>query len=226
MKRSIWFWMYFVFAVIFAIYFSVRIIMTLLGHGSVTTIKKISISTDSQNYNLSQISAAAGITPGTKTFSVNLDDIQTRLMQIPDVKNVAVRRLGNGNLSIKAKMHKIVAVWANEENFYPLSQDGTIINRVLAERPENSLLFHGNLPSDLSDIIKNIKSINNKIEYLEWIENRRWNITTKNSIEILLPEKDYIASIGNLILMDKKNQILSKDIKLIDMRDSERILIK
>lgn len=226
MKKSFLFWIYFIIAIIFATYFSVRFIMTFLGHGNATMIKKVSISADINQKNLSGLGAVVGIAPGAKTFSVRLSDVHTRLSAVPDIKAAAVRRLPNGNLDIKLKMHKIVAVWTDGQNFYPVSKEGVIINRIIEYKPENSLMFIGKLPDNLSDIIKPLHAITNKIDFIERIENRRWNIITKNKIKILLPENDADTAINKLILMDKKNDLLSKNLELIDMRDSARILVK
>jgi cell division septal protein FtsQ len=49
---------------------------------------------------------------------------------------------------------------------------------------------------------------------------------TNDGITIMLPEKNPLAAIGTLISLNTNHNILSKDIKLIDMRDSARILVK
>ena len=61
---------------------------------------------------------------------------------------------------------------------------------------------------------------------MEWIENRRWNIVTNGGTTIMLPEKNPSAAIGHLIILNKNHAILDRDIKIIDMRDDARILVK
>lgn len=226
MKKSFWFWLCFVVAIILAVYLASRIIMTSLGHGAAATVKSISISSDSGRQNLSSVAAFSGIPPGTKTYSVNLDDINARIATIPDVKTSAVRRLPNGNLAIRVNLHKAVALWTDGENFYPLSADGTIVKRLIDERPENTVVFRGNLPDDIAEIAKVAHNLTPHLDYLEWIENRRWNIHTLGGTTILLPEQDPVASISALMIMDKNHHILSKRIDVLDMRDSARILVK
>ncbi|MDR0741272.1 MAG: cell division protein FtsQ/DivIB [Rickettsiales bacterium] len=226
MRKSLWFWLCFVAAIVLAVYFAVRIIMISLGHGSAATIKSISISSDFSGQNLSFIAAAASISPGTRTYSVNLDDINARIEAVPDVKTSAVRRLPNGSLAIKVKLHKAVALWTDGKHFYPLSADGTIIKRPIDHRPENTVVFRGALPTDIIGIAKTAHNLAPHLDYLEWIENRRWNIHTTGSATIMLPEQDPIASISALMIMDKNHQILSKKINILDMRDSARILVK
>ena len=226
MKKSLWFWLCFVLSIILAIYFASRIIMTSMGHGSAAIVKTISISSDLGNLNLTGVAAAAGVAPGTRANSLDLDYINSRISAVPDIKTSAVRRLPNGNLVIKVKLHKAVAIWTDGETFYPLSADGTIIARQIEERPENSVVFRGKLPSDISEIAKVAHNVAQHLDYLEWIEDRRWNIHTAAGITIMLPQENPTASVNALMILDKNHKILSRNIQLLDMRDTSRILVK
>jgi len=64
------------------------------------------------------------------------------------------------------------------------------------------------------------------LDYLEWIENRRWNLHTTGGITIMLPEQNPVDAIGQLVSLNNNHNILSRKINLIDMRDSARILVK
>lgn len=226
MRKSIWFWLSFVVALIMAVYFSTRIIMTCLGHGPVARIKTISISADTTNKNLSALAAATGIAPGTDTYSVQLDAINARLTSIPDVKTSAVRRLPNGNLTIHVKLHQAVALWTDGDVYFPLSADGTIVRRPIDTRPAGTVVFRGPLPHDITEMAKVAHNMSDQIDYIEWIENRRWNIHTPGEITIMLPEIDPYAAISTLMILDKNHGILSKKIQILDMRDPARILVK
>lgn len=226
MKRNLWFWLYFIAAIILAIYFSVRIIMTFMGYGALSTVRNISVSADANNKDLTPMVAAVGIAPGTRSYSVNLDLVNERLLQIPGVRESAVRRLPNGNLSVKLHLYRAVARWTDGIYYYPLSADGTIVKKPSPENTPGTVLFRGPVPNDISDITKAATNIINDLEYLEWIDNRRWNVITNGGITVMLPETDPVAAIGTLVTMNKNNGILSKNIKVIDMRDSARILVK
>lgn len=226
MKKSLWFWLSFITAILLAVYFATRIIMTGLGHGDVSRIKSVSISSDMKSEGLSSVAAAVGIAPGTNVYAVDLADVNARVSRVPGVKASAVRRLPNGNLAIKVNLHKAIALWTNSEHFYPVSADGTIINRPIETRPDNTVVFRGTLPDDISEIAKQAQNISNSISYLEWIEDRRWNIQTSGGITIMLPEQDPSAAISALMVMDKNHNILSKKITTLDMRDPAKILVK
>ncbi|MBR4891842.1 MAG: cell division protein FtsQ/DivIB [Alphaproteobacteria bacterium] len=226
MKKSIWFWLCFVIAIVFAVYFSVRIAMTGMGHGNSAYVNNISITADQSDKDLTAIVAAATITPNTRSYSVDLDMLNKRVANVPGVKKSAVRRMPNGNISVKVALYRAVALWTDGQNYFPLSDDGTIINKPAEVRDESHVVFRGKLPEDISDITNAAHNLVGNLDYIEWIENRRWNMYTNDGILIMLPEENPTAAIGTLLSLDNTYNLLGKDIKMIDMRDSARILIK
>lgn len=226
MKRSIWFWLCFIIVIFLAIYFATRIIMTTTGHGDLARVRNISISADKNDKDLSALATAASIAPGTRSYSVNLENMNARIASTPGVKESAVRRMPNGNLVVRVSMHTAVALWTNGEHYYPLSADGTIVNRPTDTRDDAHVVFRGPVPKDITEITNAAHNLVGILDYIEWIENRRWNLYTTGGITIMLPEHDPIIAIGTLINLNNNHKILARDIHVIDMRDHTRILIK
>lgn len=226
MKRSIWFWLYFIVAIILAIYFSVRIIMTGTGHGALSRVRNISISADIKNKDLSALATAASVAPGTNSYSIDLTAMNKRIAATPGVRESAVRRMPNGNLSVRASLHRAVALWTDGEHYFPLSADGTIINQPTDTRNISNVVFRGPVPTDLGKITHIAHNLVGDLDYLEWIENRRWNLHTLGGITVMLPESDPISAINTLISLNTNHQILHKKLTIIDMRDTARILVQ
>ena len=227
MKRSFSFWLYFIAAILLAIYFATRIIMTFMGHSPVSTVRTLSISSDTNAKDLSSVVGAAGIAPGTRTYSINLELVNSRILQqTPSVRESAVRRLPNGNLAVKLRLYRAVAAWTDGAHYYPISADGKIVKNPSETRGPDTVVFRGSVPNDISEITKAATNLISDLNYLEWIDDRRWNLVTNGGITVMLPEKDPISAIGNLISMNNQHGILSKKIKVLDMRDDARILVK
>lgn len=226
MKKSLWFWLCFAVAIIFAVYFSVRIIMTGMGRGTNAYVNNISISADQSDKDLSAIVAAATVAPNTRTYSIDLDVLNSHVSNVPGVKKSAVRRMPNGNISVKVALYRAVALWTDGNHFFPLSADGTIVNKPTDIRDASHVVFRGKLPNNISDITNAAHNLVGQLDYMEWIENRRWNMHTVDGITVMLPEDNPVAAIGTLISLNNNHNLLGKDITLIDMRDSARILVK
>ena len=226
MKRSILFWVYFVAAIVMAVYLGTRVIMVCSGRSNLSYVRSMSLSADIPNKDLSPIASAAAVAPGTRAYGKTLDEINARIMATPGVRKAATRRLPSGNLSIRVQLYQAVAQWTDGTSYYPLSADGTIVNKPTDTRNPNTVVFRGEVPNDISEITNTAHNLVGDLDYLEFIENRRWNLHTTGGITIMLPEKNPENAVASLITLNKNHQILSKDIKLIDMRDSSRILVK
>lgn len=226
MKRSVWFWLCFVVTVILAVYFASRIIMVGMGHGNISRVRNISITADKNDKDLSALASAVTIASGTRSYAVDLDTLNARVGAVPGVKKSAVRRLPNGNLVVRVSMYTAVALWTDGERFYPLSADGTIVNKPTDVRDAGNVVFRGVVPDDIDEITKAAHNLVGALDYLEWVENRRWNLHTMDGITVMLPEQNPIGAIGTLVSLNNNHQILKRDISVIDMRDSARILVK
>lgn len=226
MKKSIFFWLYFVVSIILAVYFAVRIITSQMGRGPVSNVRKIEIIGNANDINPETIKIATGITSGTNIKSLDLYNVNYRVMTVPGIKNASTRRLPNGNLIIKIQKHDIVAMLKEGTTYYPLSADGTKIETPFEERTKNTLVFSGELPDDLTDIIASASSLSEYIDYLTMIESRRWNIHTKNGTIIYLPEDNPEVAINKISILNQTHKLLSRKIDIIDMRDNARILVK
>jgi len=225
MKKVLFFWLYFILSIILAIYFATRIITSQLGRGPVSHIKHIEIVSDTKDIDLQPIKIAIGIKPGMTIRSTDLRQINNRVMAVPGVKNASTRRLPNGDLIIKTQQYTAVAMWSDGAMYYPLSADGTKIDTPFDHPDENTVVFRGDLPDDLTDIINSVSGLTEYIDYMTMVESRRWNIYTKNGITIYLPEENPSSAVNKITLLNQTHKILSRQIDIIDMRDNRRILI-
>jgi len=226
MRRSIWFWLSFCTSIVLAVYFISRTIMIGMGHGNLARLHKTSIIADVENKDMTALLAAASLPKNTPLYSVDLNEINSNLLSVPGVKDASTRRLPNGNLIIHVSYHHFVAAWTDGESYFPLSDDGTIANNPSDVRPTSAVLFRGPVPHDITEITNAANDMLSDIDYLEWVENRRWNIHTTGGITIKLPEKDFATAIASLITINKNHNILGRDIHIIDMRDPARILVR
>lgn len=228
MRRSIWFWLCFCIAIILAIYFVSRVIMVGMGHGNLARLHKTSIVADIENKDMTALSAAASLPKNTSIYSVDLDDITSNLLSVPGVKDASVRRLPNGNMIIHVAFYHFIAAWTDGQDYFPVSDDGMVSDIPSNEYSASAIVFRGTkkLPSNITDITNAVSELADEIDYIEWIEDRRWNIYTKGGITIKLPENDFAYAIASLITINKNHNILGRDIRVIDMRDPARILVR
>ncbi len=234
MRKTIWFWLCFVCAIVLAIYFSARIVMIKMNYGKPVLVHNISIVADRSDVDLSPLRDAVSVSSGTPLYSVNLESINNQIANVAGVKKSSIRRLPNGTISVHVQMHNVLGLYQQSDGmYYPISDDGFIVNDPSVERQPNTILFRGAKPKNITKITQSVTPLTPFIDYIEWIENRRWNIYTTTGITILLPEdvvgtpeyepNDAIVKLNNL---NQEKSILSRAIKVIDLRDNKRILVQ
>jgi cell division protein FtsQ len=58
------------------------------------------------------------------------------------------------------------------------------------------------------------------------VAERRWNLKLKNGVDIRLPEADPEQAIATVIALDRDRQLLTRDIRAVDLRNSDRISVR
>jgi len=226
MKKSLLFWLYFVLSIGLAIYFATRIITSHIGRGPISTVKHIEITSNTRDIDLEPVGVAIGVRHGTTLRSLDLHQINNRVMSVPGVKNAATRRLPNGNLIIKTEYHNAVAMWTDGNLYYPLSDDGTKIDTPFEKPDADTVVFRGDIPENVAEILNSVSALSEYIDYVSMVESRRLNIHTKNGTTIYLPEDNPNIAINKINTLNQKHKILLRNLEIIDMRDEARVLVK
>jgi cell division septal protein FtsQ len=210
MGKRISVFIYLFFTAFILLYTAVRVII------NDSSVKKVSIRSD-----IKEISAEEK-NFFTKNTHFSMKEIQE---SFPWIENVTIKNHQDGKIDIKIKHKKVVAFWTDGTSFYPLLENGTHISHPYTDRPVSGLLFKGQTPQDIKGIIKTIRSypeLASKSDYLEYVEDRRWNITLIGGAKILLPEQNIEQTINEIL----SQGMLNKTFKELDLRNPGRTLIK
>ncbi|MCL1891913.1 MAG: cell division protein FtsQ/DivIB [Alphaproteobacteria bacterium] len=230
MKHKLFFWLNFGLAVMLAIYGAVRISMVLMGGaGQLSAVRKASVSVINGSGDAGGIAQRLNIAPGLRAAQFDLDEALERVVADPDIALAGVRRTANGEIIVRAQMRVIVAAWTDGEKYYPLDANGSPINRPLDARPDNMLVFSGTVPGDISNIsaaLKRAPGLLSRAARIEFVEGRRWDIFLHSGARVMLPEGDPEGAILKLEKTHRQNAILDRKIKILDMRDVARPLVK
>ena len=62
--------------------------------------------------------------------------------------------------------------------------------------------------------------------YLVFVGQRRWNIIMKSGQVVMLPAHDALQAVQKIIILDKTEQILSRQIAVFDFRLPSRITLR
>ena len=162
-------------------------------------------------------------------FFVPINEISKRIEKNNWIESAIVKNNFKNKINIHIKELAPIAIYYNGNNYLFIDKFGKAIDFVNDKETQKYIILAGNnatkhaamlieaIPSELlSQFIK-----------AQYINNRRWDIYTKNNLRIKLPENEYKRAMNNLI--DIYFDLLSSDItniEYIDLRISERAIIK
>lgn len=221
MKQKILLFINLFLTIIFISYFIIVIINRYVL-GNSPYVKKISIYSEDKNIN--EFVLLLNIDNKSKIDSLNLKELSKKISTIPDIKKSSIRKLSNGSVVLKIEKYKPVALWMDGKNYFIISSEGKIISNY--QKVDNKfLVIKGKVPSNIMSITSELKGLIDKIDYVSWIEDRRWNIYFKNGLIIKLPEKNPYKILRSFMTINNLNDISSKKIEFIDLRN-ENIIVK
>jgi cell division protein FtsQ len=74
-------------------------------------------------------------------------------------------------------------------------------------------------------LIAEFPTLQERLKAATLVSGRRWDLTLRNDIVIMLPEEDPIPALVQLEALDQSQQILSRDIQTIDLRLADRVVV-
>jgi cell division protein FtsQ len=174
----------------------------------------------------------AGVTENSTLFLIDAEGTRARLLKNPWIADAAVRKLYPGRLEIKIEEKQPYAVWQNNGKFSIVSKDGTVIDEISASDVRNSSLPFvvgagaEKKAADLYALLKRFPAIKSQVVAAVFVGERRWNLRLKNGIDVRLPEDNTDVALLRLVALDREDKILTRDVSVIDLRDSDRVAVR
>ena len=79
---------------------------------------------------------------------------------------------------------------------------------------------------DFLALLARYPQVNNVTKAAIYVGERRWNLRTKDGLDIRLPEYDVGNALATLSKLDQEDHLFSRDIVAIDMRLADRLTVQ
>ena len=177
-----------------------------------------------------ELSDALGLKKNEPILSINLSEKREQIEQLGWVEKAFVQRILPNTLRLTIIERNPIALLQTQNGHKLIDRNGEII---AGAKPET----FGHLPvvsgeaaalsaNGIIEILKTEPELYSEIWAIHHISKRRWNILMKNVITIKLPEMQPGLAWSRLARFDHKNQIIQRDLAVIDMRLPDQILIE
>lgn len=181
---------------------------------------------------LAVINHKLNLSQGMSMFDINIEAKRKELMKLPWIKSVTIERHLPSTLYVRIVEREPIAVWQNNQKYFPLDAEGNVIEDSQTKLSNLILIVGEGAPSKLPTLIKALEEypdIREKLRSAVWTGKRRWNLylnDVEDGLEINLPETDLKLAFARLIAANNKEKILKKDLKVIDLRIPDRLIVQ
>ena len=178
-----------------------------------------------------EIREVLGLEFPISSFDLDLDKLHERVLSLPPVEIAEVHLKGGGLLSVRVD-EKIPALLIKKDiGFNVLSEHGQYIRSVSSREHFSHLpLITGegaeNVASQAPSLFKAIGGELDEVRGLVFVGKRRWNIVLASGQVIMLPANNPEQAIQKILILDKAEQILSRQVAIFDFRIPSRITLR
>jgi cell division protein FtsQ len=172
---------------------------------------------------------ALGDYPSLVTFDV--DAARARIEAMPWVKEARIKKLYPDTLQIAITERSPYAIWQHDGGVVSLiDKDGKVIIDDVGERYARLPFVVGEgaetRAAEYVDLVGGVPELKDRIHAGVLISRRRWNVVLDNGVQLLLPEKDPGSALVAVAALDSQNGLLSRDIAAVDLRTSDRLIVR
>lgn len=176
-----------------------------------------------------EVLAATGMRIGESIFSVPLDEIKKRLETLGTVRHATVERSLPGTLRIALEERQPMAVWQHQGKQQLVDIDGVVLQEKAGDYPQLLVVVGSGAPAHLASLIEMLArepELARQVVAAVRVGERRWDIKFSGGLEVMLPDAQQEKAWNKLADMQRRQDILDKAVRAIDMRIEERIFIK
>jgi cell division protein FtsQ len=177
-----------------------------------------------------QLTQALGLQKGDPLVGFDARAARARLEKLPWVRLAAVERQLPANIKVSLYEHVPLAIIKQDGKTYIVTKDGALINPDIAEG-------FGNLPElrgtgsaaaahKLFALLAEWPALESQLKKVEWVGERRWDLTFASGVMVKLPEDDPADALGTLNTLEQTRHILTLNAGTVDLRLPDRVILQ
>lgn len=163
-------------------------------------------------------------------LETDLAELRDMVQGLSAVKSASVRFRDGGILEVSIVERMPAMVWRNLNRLYLLDENGVKV----AELPRRSV--RSDLPLvvgeganaailEAREIFSVLEPLEDRVLGLVRMGARRWDVVLRDKV-VKLPEVDAANALRALMEMQAKDDVLDRDVSVIDLRDTNRMILR
>jgi cell division protein FtsQ len=156
--------------------------------------------------------------------------VRDRLKANPWIADATVLKFYPGQLEIDLVERSAFALWQENGRLSVIADDGAVLEPYVSRRFLSLPLVVGKGAEtharDFLALLARYPHVHEVTRAAIFVGERRWNLRTKDGLDIRLPEHDVGNALAELGRLDKEEKLFSRDIVAVDMRLPDRLVVQ
>jgi cell division protein FtsQ len=165
-------------------------------------------------------------------LQLDLLEIKNKLEQLPWVQTAAVRRTFFPNvLNISLTEKNIIALWQSDNHFYPVDQNGKIIEAEFTPHQPILVIVGKKAPEKINGLLQVLSKspeVLQRLKAARLFAGRRWDIILddpEKGLTIKLPEKNMQKVWQKFMKTNHRHGLLKRKLTFIDLRYKNKLVV-
>ena len=177
-----------------------------------------------------EVLAIGGVNGRSSLLFLDAGAVRDRLKANPWIADATVLKLYPGQLRIELVERTAFALWQQDGKLSVIADDGAVLEPYLQRRFLSLPLVVGKGAEtharDFLALLARYPQVSNATKAAIYVGERRWNLRTRDGLDIRLPEHDVGNALATLSKLDQEDHLFSRDIVAIDMRLADRLTVQ
>jgi cell division protein FtsQ len=173
---------------------------------------------------------AIGLDGWTSLIGFDAKGARARIGTLPWVKSVSVRKIYPDTLDVQIEERQPFAIWQHGSELTLIEASGNVIAPFSSNRHASLPLVIGlGAPEKAAAFVAKVEQypeLAARVKGYIHIGERRWDLRLENGVTIKLPEDGADEAIAEVLELDRRQGLLSRDIAAVDLRLADRLVIK
>jgi cell division protein FtsQ len=200
-----------------------------LGRLAGLEIKRIKVD-GSRHLDQAQLVALLELRPGATMLSFDAARARARLERTNWIAKAQVLKLYPGQILVKIRERQPFVRWQIDGRYKVVDRTGIVLIPLKAvDYPQLSLVVGkgaGKRAARLFRLLKAHPEVARRVKTAIRVADRRWNLRLVNAVTVKLPEHDPGGALARLAELDRRHQLLSRRVEIVDLRVKSRISLR
>jgi cell division protein FtsQ len=177
-----------------------------------------------------EVLAIGGVNGRSSLLFLDAAAVRDQLKANPWIADATVIKYYPGALQIDIVERSAFALWQQNGKLSVIAEDGAVLEPYVTRRFVSLPLVVGKGAEtharDFLALLARYPQVNSVTMAAIYVGERRWNLRTKDGLDIRLPENDVGNALATLSRLDSEDHLFSRDIVAIDMRLADRLTVQ